>query len=160
MSKGEIIQQLKTAHEGLREILAHVSAETAETVSITPEGATVKDILSHLIDWNIQFVRDFEDILNDSWIAIDNDTFNKASYIRRKHIPYQEVYAEWDSSIDPVIAQLQSLTPEQWGHACKGTTWHDGSAITIPWLFDYKYNGESHELGHGKEIQDALSTNG
>ncbi|OGK16138.1 hypothetical protein A2690_01730 [Candidatus Roizmanbacteria bacterium RIFCSPHIGHO2_01_FULL_39_12b] len=156
MNKKEIIQQLKIAHEGLREILATVSPEIADSALITPKGWTVKDILSHLIDWNVQFLQDFKNILSDSWEEINNDTFNQASYEKRKDLPYHQVYAEWELSIEPVIELLQSLTSEEWHHVCKGATWHNGTLVTIPSLFEYTYKGEPHELGHGKEIRKAL----
>ena len=152
MKKDQVISQLTNAHRELQDVLDQLSKSNTDYLKIKCGGWTIKDILSHLIEWKHRFVSDFDEILSDSqkWEAKIHDQnyieeVNQQAVKIAKQKSDDWIYQNWQESLDPVIKKINSLTPSQWQTILKST------------LFDYRYHGALHEAGHAKEILAANS---
>jgi hypothetical protein len=159
----EVVGRLVNAHDDLEETIAEIPVGDLDTIPVTNEGWTTKDVLSHLTAWNLQYLTEIDGILRDdaSWHKLYEDEqgeneFNRKAVEERRNKPFSEIYTEWERSILKLVDRVQQLAPADWMHQAGNGVWKDGSPITVRSLFDYRYNNEPHESGHAKAIRERL----
>lgn len=162
--KKTIIFELEQAHTAFRKVLGILSDDQKTRVAIH-DNWTVKDIVAHLTGWHWEMSNEVERVLEDaaSWDTLYTETenenaFNISQIELRKNDRLPQVVQEWEESFLALINLLKTLTDEQWSYQSGQSVWTspplEGQPITVASLFDYQYNGGTHEAGHAKEIFD------
>ena len=159
-NKAEVVNTLTQSHEELKRVISSLNDQQLNTHPVTAEGWTTKDVLSHLTAWNLQFLKDIDDILRDDTSLqrhLDNheavDDFNRQAVEARLKKTFTEVYTEWEASLDGVIERIGQLTDSEWCHQSGNETWGDGTPITVESLVGYRFEGKHNWAGNAGEIE-------
>lgn len=160
MKKEEIIEILKADHQGLAKVLDLLSSQQLEEVKILGDW-NVKDVLAHLVEWNCECLAEIDRVLGDkaTWQKFyeseeGEDEFNRKAIEKWKGKSLKEVLEEWEKSFQAWIKRIEELNEKEWKYQSKGDVWSNGEPVTVQSLFDYEYEGASHESGHAKQIKD------
>jgi len=160
VKKEKAIEILKADHKKLAGVLDLLSPGQPEEVKVLGEWTT-KDIIAHLIEWNWEYLAEIERILADkaTWHKVceskeQEDEFNRKAAEKWRTKSFKEVLDEWEKSFQVAIKMVEKLTNEEWNHQSNKDTWSNGDPVTIYSLFDYEYEGTSHEGGHAKQIRE------
>ncbi|OGI69200.1 hypothetical protein A3A09_00975 [Candidatus Nomurabacteria bacterium RIFCSPLOWO2_01_FULL_42_20] len=160
--KDSVIKSLTSAHQSMTKTLEMLSQEQIKN-SLVTNLWTPKDIISHLVDWNLEYFKEIDNILNDkpTWQDLysskkGTDKFNERAVMKRKNIDSKEVIKEWHLSFEKLLEKLQGLSEKQWGYSSKVGKWIDGQPISVGIIFNYTYNGLSHEAGHAEKIKEKI----
>ncbi len=146
----------------MTEVLALLSEEQINNLLIT-DIWTPKDVISHLTEWNIEYVKEIDNILNDNptWQELyeseeGTNKLNEKSVVKRRTANSQEIIKEWHEAFDKLLEKIKNLTEEEWLYESSTGVWTDGKPITVNTIFEYTYNGLSHEAGHAEKIRGLI----
>ena len=159
LDRDEVLQFFKEDHEKLVKVIDQLDETLMVNQSILVDW-DVKDIISHISAWNREIVKAVEVVLTNGrpWYAGaqpgggQEAEFNREEIKRRRSWPLRQVLEEWQDSYDALIKRIEHLTDSDWQHQTE-FTWPDGSPVSIPSLFGYRYKGEGHEGGHARQIK-------
>jgi len=118
LSKNELLGTIKTSWAELTEIIEELS-EDQMTQPKVQEGWTVKDLMAHIAAWHrlamdrIHPATTGEDlklpvIKSDKFV----DDFNAETYAKYKDQPLEAINAEFESSYDEFLSQIENLDEE------------------------------------------------
>ena len=161
-NKEKVIGEIQQAHKELKNVLQSLRPSQLTEVKITEEW-NIKDVISHLAAWNWEVNDEIDRVLTNhaTWpkryeSGRGEDEFNKIQVEKRKGKTIDEIIQEWEDSYRALIEKLTSLTEEQWIHKSGNQKWTEGKlkgkSVTVFSLFDYEYEGKSHEAGHTNQI--------
>jgi hypothetical protein len=155
MTKSELLEQIRSRHERLENLLARLSPGQMLQPGVSGEWS-VKDVLAHLSAWERRMVGWVGMLMRgeipagapENWDDIHR--MNAESYARDKHKPPQEVLAEFRAAHLTALdlaeslseAQLQTDYPDTWP---RNALWH-GVAVDAGW----------HSKEHCEEINKWL----
>lgn len=165
LDRKQVLAEIKEAHAEMRNLLTSLSPRQISQ-KVNPEWDS-KDVLCHLIGWNFETAAEINRILQDkqTWVKKyesedGEEVFNKKEIEKRKGVSFEALLEEWDDSFNKLIERTESLTDDEWSHQSGKDVWSEGKLANTPvtvWsLFDYEYEGKSHEAGHAVEIRRAL----
>src|ERR1035437_2556644 len=85
LDRETVLGILDKAHASLRKTVAQIPADKVDSVQVTDQGWTVKDVLSHLAAWNLQYLTEIDGILRDdaSWHKLYEDKQGEDEFNRK-----------------------------------------------------------------------------
>jgi hypothetical protein len=170
-SKKKALDNLISAHKRFRDVLSQVKTMDTFTEKLIEEWS-VRDVVAHLIGWNIEYLEEIKRVLNDqvTWNKLydtteGDDRFNKGTLEKLKALSWDEVVKEWDTSFQKLIKRIEKLTDREWNYAAKGELWTSppemkDTPVTVKSLFVFEIEGNAHELEHAKEVEGVLRKKG
>lgn len=157
MTKEKALKHLWEGHKRFRQALNKF--DDCRIVEEKVLGSwTVKDIIAHLSAWNWEQARTIDDLLVDKkplWWGLDAADFNQREIKKRKDWNLGKIVQEWEESFAKLIIRVNALSHEAWIHEVyeRGD---DGLSVSIKSMLAYEYEGEDHEGGHAKQIEESL----
>lgn len=154
----EIIHFLRENHNTLEEVIRQLNKEQLTKFIIIGNWST-KDIIAHISAWNMEITKSINQILRNvkPWYVDEEDLtereFNKREILKRKEWSIDDVLEEWRQSFESLITRINSLSEQEW-LVQTNLLWEEGYPITLPSLFDYRYQGAGHEGGHALQIKN------
>jgi hypothetical protein len=124
-TKAELIDAIKREHLGMEKLLTTLS-EAQQTAPILDEGWSIKDSLSHLVDWENMMLGWVESALRGvqptrftpDFVETEGDDnanmlrLNEHLYRQKKDRPLQDVLADFRSAHERVVAELSRLNQD------------------------------------------------
>jgi len=112
--KAHLITRLENARAETLSVLKKVQPET---VVYADSGWTVKDLLGHMTDWELEVMKSIDafragEAYRLTGYATD-DEFNAQAYQKRREQPYEQIVAEWQAVRERLKAAVQNWPPEQ-----------------------------------------------
>lgn len=147
MSKAEFLADVRAARAELREILGRGDARTLASARVPGMDWTAKDVLSHLIGYDLAILGALKDIREGrqftwGWTYPDFDPWNESNVSPRRGRPFVAVLTELETSRTALLRELEGW-PEPSGPF--GLDSWDLTKSEISWL-------GPHEREHAKMI--------
>ena len=147
MSKAEFLADIRSARAELEGILARLDEHTLAEARVPEMDWTAKDVLSHLIGYDLAILKALADIragrgFTWGWTYPNFDPWNESNVGPRRDRPFGAVLAELEASRTTVLRELDGW-PEDAG-PFGADTW-DENKSEIGWL-------GSHEREHAEMI--------
>jgi hypothetical protein len=155
--KEKVIERYLQGHKRLQKAISSLTQEQITKVKL--KNWTPKDVVAHISGWNWLFLEDIESVLNNQkpwWIDADIDEINRKFVEERKNWPLEKVLQDWEDSFQAAMKRVGELTSEEWNYKIS-ENWEDSTPITVASLFDYEYEGDVHEGGHAKKIEERFT---
>ena len=159
MKKQSFIRFYTENHEELYKSINKLNKAQMEEI-ITLGNWTVKDILAHISAWNFELNNAINQILkNEKPWFVDEEELNEAEFNqretqKRKRWSVQSILNEWENSFEELIERIKDLSNTELEYQAD-FFWKDTSIpVSIKTLLDYTYEGEGHEGGHAKQINE------
>src|SRR5436305_5584588 len=122
-TKAELIDAIQSEHRTMEALLASLS-EAQQTAPILDEGWSIKDSLSHLVDWENMMLGWVESSLrgvqptrfSEGFIESEGDDnanmlrLNEHLYRQKKDQPLKDVLADFRSTHERVVRELSQLS--------------------------------------------------
>ncbi len=155
----EVLQFFKDDHGKLVKVIDQLDEDQMVNHAVLGEW-DVKDIIAHISAWNWEIVKAVDVVLANGrpwYVGVppgggQEAEFNRKEVKRRKSWSLRQVFKEWQDAYDALIKRIECLSDSDWHHQ-SDITWSDGSMVSIPSLFDYRYRSEGHEGGHARQIK-------
>ena len=111
MSKADFLAGVRAARAELRQVLAGSDEHTLATAKVPDMDWTAKDILSHLIGYDVAILQALKDIRDGrpfrwGWTFPDFDPWNESNVGPRRAQPFSAVRAELESSRAALLRDL------------------------------------------------------
>ena len=147
MSKAQFLAGVEAARAELREVLGHHDERTLASARIPDMDWTPKDVLSHLIGYDLAILNAIADIRDGrpfawGWTYPNFDPWNERNVGPRRDRPFDAVLAELEASRTTLLRELDGW-PEDAG-PFGADTW-DQQKSEIGWL-------GPHEREHAEMI--------
>ena len=147
MSKAEFLADVRTARAELLQIVGRRDARTLASARVPGLDWTAKDVLSHLIGYDLAILEALKDIREGrpftwGWTYPDFDSWNERNVGPRRARPWTAVRGELETSRAALLRDLEGW-PEERG-PFGPDTWHAGKS-EISWL-------GPHEREHAEMI--------
>lgn len=155
MNKVETIKFLQDDHKALEKVLENLFPEDFVTFRVLGTWK-IKDVISHLSGWNIEFKKSIDKLLNNEelWFFKESeDYFNKIQVMKRKSYTVKRVLEEWEETFADLIFKIDVLTDEEWEFV-SNFNWKSGTSVTVKSLFSYRKRGKGHEGYHALLIEE------
>lgn len=159
MNKIQTIQFLQDDHKKLETIISGLKKEQLTDHAILGTWTT-KDIIAHISAWNKEIHKAIDIVLNNEkpwYIDEIEDKFNEKEIEIRKNWSINQIVEEWQVSFNRLIHRIKIITSSEWNYQTD-FTWPGGGSVSIKSLFGYRYQGEGHEGGHAKQIEEFFKT--
>ena len=148
MSKAEFLADVRAARVEMKSILDGIDKGTLASARVPGMDWTAKDVLSHLIGYDIAIVKAIADIRAGrafawGWTYPSFDPWNESNVGPRRGRPFAAVRAELEASRTALLRELESW-PEDAG-PFGADTW-DRTKSEIGWL-------GPHEREHAEMIE-------
>ena len=136
VSKAEFLADVRTARTELREILGRSDAPTLATAKVPGLDWTAKDVLSHLIGYDLAILNALTDVREGrpftwGWTYPNFDPWNESNVGPRRARPFAAVLAELEASRTVLLRELEGW-PEDRGPF--GVDSWDTRTSEISWL--------------------------
>ena len=155
MSTDTIETQMKSLAEGVRELRVAVEA-LSEDAFLGPLGNwTPRDIVAHLIGWNLYYIRGTQQLLDGElpFYAIDpGENYSNVNARLVAEFPSTnrtELLAEHGKAAHELAEFLRSLSEEQWRDSTGVLL--EGEEVTIRQTVDWLIEDHHH---HSEQIRD------
>lgn len=149
-SKEEIIERFKVARQGLFDSIKGLKFK--EMASKELDGWSVKDIIAHIIEWDIKSVEDASKLIRGEQIETkhleDMDRFNTEALEQYKIWSMRDVLTGLGLTTRKVMTFLNRTTESE---LLKDNGQRlNGEKITAGWMIDYA----DHDEEHAAQIQE------
>lgn len=155
MTREKTLERLHGGHERLRRVMNKLENRQIEKIL---GNWTIKDIIAHLSAWNWEQARAIDDLSANKkplWWGLDVTDFNQREIEKRKDWNLAKIVQEWEESFAKLIMRVNELSREAWIHEVYKNG-DDGLSASIESMLAYEYEGEDHEGGHAKQIEEFL----
>ena len=147
MTKSAFLEGIRSARTELEYVLAQHDAPTLSTAVVPELRWTAKDVLAHLIGYDLAVLKAVADVRATGtwtwpWTAPNFDPWNESTVGPRRTLPYAAVRSELDESRVRLLAELERW-PEVSGPFGRDT-W-DPEKSPIQWI-------APHERDHAEMI--------
>lgn len=159
LDREEVLQFFKEDHGKLVKVITQLDEDQMVSHAVLGEW-DVKDIITHISAWNCKIVKAVDVVLANGkpwYVGVplgrgQEVEFNRREVKRRRAWSLRQVVEEWQDAHDALIKRIECLSDSNWLHQ-SDITWADGTKVSIPSLFSYRYRGEGHEGGHARQIK-------
>ncbi len=115
--KAEILEQIRTTHHELEDVLARVEPARMTEPGVNGEWS-VKDVLAHIAWWEqhlLRRLRTGHDDLDEEGVdgRETTDRANAEIFAANRERPLAEVHAEYDASYREVLATIEGMSEDE-----------------------------------------------
>ena len=112
MSKAEFLADVRAARAELLQIVGHSDARTLATAKVPNMEWTAKDVLSHLIGYDLAILNATKDVREGrpftwGWTYPNFDPWNEGNVGPRRERPFVAVLAELEASRTALLRELE-----------------------------------------------------
>ena len=107
-------ENLYTVEKEFNQVIESLNANLRDQI-ITEGSWSVKDVLSHIVGWEVEVVNQFKDFLTNPDVD-DNyniDSFNKSAVESRKHLSWDQIVTELKTAQSELSGFLANLTQKE-----------------------------------------------
>jgi len=122
----ELRQKLSKVEEEFLHVIDSVNTKLRDQ-KITEGSWSVKEILSHIVGWEVEVVKQFKTFLTNPDVDdnYDIDLFNKSAVESRKHLSWDQIIAELKTAQAELSAFLSNLTQKEIDKEKRFVEWVD-----------------------------------
>jgi len=122
----KLCENLSTAEKEFLQIIENLN-EKLRTKETDKDKWTPKEILSHIVGWEVEVVKQFKTFLTNPDVDdnYDIDLFNKSAVESRKHLSWDQIIAELKTAQAELSAFLSNLTQKEIDKEKRFVEWVD-----------------------------------
>ncbi len=107
----KLCENLYTVEKEFNQVIESLNTKIRDQ-KITDGSWAVKDVLSHIVGWEVEVVNQFKVFLTNPDVDdhYDIDSFNKSAVESRKHLSWDQIVAELKTAQTELAGLLSNLT--------------------------------------------------
>ena len=117
-SKRDLLESITTEHDALRELLRDIPKARQNEPGVWGDGWTVRDLVAHLAEWHVMFLRWFQEGQRGGTPAMPapgfkwNETprLNRAIWEKHRRRSFRIVEAEFTTTYEEIVGLLAGLS--------------------------------------------------
>ena len=122
----KLCENLYTVEKEFNQVIEGLNAKLRDQ-TITEGSWSVKDVLSHIVGWEVEIVNQFKAFLTNPDVDdnYDIDSFNKSAVESRKHLDWDQIVLELKTAQVKLSDFLSNLTQKEIDEEKRFIEWVD-----------------------------------
>jgi uncharacterized damage-inducible protein DinB len=122
----KLCENLSSVEEEFVQVIDSFNAKVRDQ-KIAGGSWSVKDVLSHIVGWEVEVVKQFKAFLTNLDVDdnYDIDSFNKSAVESRKHLSWDQIFAELKTTQAELSGFLSKLTQKEMDKEKRFSEWVD-----------------------------------